>query len=90
MFYVIAFDIHDNKRRRKAVKLLLSYGIRIQYYVFEMILENRDVEKLQIGLKKILTDDDSFRIYGFNMNCTKMDIGNIPSVNEYNNKCLIV
>ncbi len=35
MFFVVCFDISDDKIRRKAVKCLKSFGYRVQKSVFE-------------------------------------------------------
>lgn len=35
MFYVVAFDIVDDRVRYRAVKVLKSYGMRVQKSVFE-------------------------------------------------------
>lgn len=88
--YVIVFDIHNNKRRSKAVKLLLSYGIRVQYSVFEFDLEKNKFEKLKNGLKKILSDNDALRIYELPRSCPIDDIGIMPSLCVCSNECLVV
>lgn len=35
MFYVVSFDISDDRARYRAAKLLKSYGYRVQKSVFE-------------------------------------------------------
>lgn len=64
MFYVVSYDITNDKRRRKVVKYLESYGIRVQYSVFETELNQDQLKKLIKGLKKqIKKDEDTIRIY---------------------------
>lgn len=90
MHYVIVFDIHNNKRRRKTVRLLLSYGIRVQYSVFEMQIDRVDLQKLKSGLKRILHKEDSLRIYGLSSNCISIDFGNIPSLKDSDEEFLVI
>jgi len=35
MLYVISYDIPDDERRLKVAKILLDFGRRVQYSVFE-------------------------------------------------------
>jgi len=39
MFYVVAYDICDDRRRTKVAKILEDFGDRAQYSVFEMDLD---------------------------------------------------
>ena len=39
MFYVVAYDICDDRRRVKVAKILEDFGDRAQYSVFEMDLD---------------------------------------------------
>ena len=36
-FYVVTYDISDDKRRNQVVKLLESLGTRMNYSVFEFV-----------------------------------------------------
>ena len=51
-FYLIMYDISDNKRRIKVEKLLSSYGYRVNYSVFECIISAKVLEKIVQELKK--------------------------------------
>lgn len=78
MFYVICYDIVNDKRRRRIVKYLESYGVRIQYSVFESELNKNQLGKLIKGLKKEMDKkNDSIRIYALCAECRKqiMSIG---------------
>ncbi len=72
MFFVISYDITNDKRRRRVVKYLESYGIRVQYSVFETELSKEQLIKLKKGLKNV-TDkkEDTIRIYSLCKNCRK-------------------
>ena len=39
MFYLVSYDIPDTKRRTKLAKTLEDFGDRVQYSVFECILD---------------------------------------------------
>lgn len=51
-FYLISYDIPDDKRRLKIMHLLEGYGERVQYSVFEIWATDKELEKLKSGLAK--------------------------------------
>ncbi len=60
--WVISYDITDDKRRNNLAKLLLSYGERVQFSVFECRLKDiADLAEQVNGL--IEQEQDSVRIY---------------------------
>lgn len=64
LFYVIAYDIPDDRRRRKIAELLEGYGRRVQLSVFEACLETYQVEELCDRLqRRIQPTEDHIRIY---------------------------
>uniref|UniRef100_B8HYV2 CRISPR-associated endoribonuclease Cas2 n=1 Tax=Cyanothece sp. (strain PCC 7425 / ATCC 29141) TaxID=395961 RepID=B8HYV2_CYAP4 len=64
LFYVIAYDISCNKRRKKVADLLCGYGQRVQYSVFECVLTPDKYNELQKRLKKRYKEtEDSIRFY---------------------------
>lgn len=64
MFYVIVYDISNDKRRKKVADLLEGYGERVQYSVFECVLDKGRYRQLRDRLKKrINLEEDSIRIY---------------------------
>ncbi len=54
MFVVIAYDIPDNKRRTKVMKLLEGYGAHVQESVFECDLRPRIYRQMRQRLHKML------------------------------------
>ena len=63
-FYLIAYDMSNNKRRLKLAKLLESLGMRVQGSVFEGWLTGSELEYLiQNGKPLIHDSEDSLRIY---------------------------
>jgi CRISPR-associated protein Cas2 len=64
LFYVVVYDIPCNKRRKKVSDLLEGYGDRVQYSVFECVLNKGQYQQLGNRLKKrINPEEDSIRIY---------------------------
>ena len=60
--WVISYDITDDKRRNNLAKLLLSYGERVQYSVFECRL--KDIADLTDQVNELIDlEQDSVRIY---------------------------
>jgi len=47
MHYVVAYDITNDKRRKKLSDLLETYGVRVNYSVFEIELNEtkKEVQK---------------------------------------------
>ncbi len=63
-FVVIAYDITDDKRRLTLARELLNFGYRVQYSVFEAVLERPTIQTLQTRIKEIIDqEEDSVRIY---------------------------
>lgn len=64
LFYVVAYDIPDDKRRKKVADLLEGYGKRVQYSVFECLLTSAKYDELRSKLKKrVKLSEDSVRFY---------------------------
>ncbi len=71
-FYLVAYDISNNKRRRKLALILGDYGQRVQKSVFEIWLEADTKKRLLKRLKRLLkTDEDSVRLYRLCENCQR-------------------
>lgn len=61
---LVIYDIKDNKRRYRIIKVLESYGIRVQYSVFEAVLGENQWKDLTVRVTKYLKiDEDAFRMY---------------------------
>lgn len=62
--YVVTYDTPCDKRRKKIADLLEGYGKRVQYSVFECVLDKDKFEELKLRLrKKIKPEEDSVRFY---------------------------
>ncbi|MBN2001729.1 MAG: CRISPR-associated endonuclease Cas2 [Anaerolineae bacterium] len=58
MFVVIAYDIPDDKRRTKVMKLLQGYGEHVQESVFECDLESGIFRQMTQRLNKLLEPNE--------------------------------
>lgn len=64
MFTVVSYDIVEDKRRTKVLKLLKGYGTHVQYSVFECDLDDGQLLRLQAELLDLVDPLlDSVRIY---------------------------
>lgn len=69
-FYVLTYDIADNKRRAKIARLMESLGERVQGSVFEAYLDASELQKiLRRSLKVMKENEDSLRIYSLCQPC---------------------
>ena len=61
---VVAYDIEDDKKRTKVMKVLKNYGQWMQYSVFECNLNKEQFLQLQRRLSRLVNADvDSLRYY---------------------------
>jgi CRISPR-associated protein Cas2 len=67
MFWIVCYDITNDKRRRKVVDIMESYGQRAQYSVFECDITDRQQMSLRAKLKQVIDEDeDDVRFYPLN------------------------
>ncbi len=70
-FVVISYDISDDGTRTKVANLLLDYGTRVQYSVFELLIDERKLDELVERLKPFPECSDSIRVYQICEGCLK-------------------
>lgn len=73
-FVVISYDISDDATRTKVANILLDYGTRVQYSVFEMLVDENRLDELVERLKDFPECSDSIRIYHICEGCLKKAI----------------
>lgn len=89
MFYVISFDISDNRDRYQAVKVLKGVGRRVQKSVFECgNLNEQSLLNVQTKLEKIIDHaTDTVRYYRICKSCLQeveyMGIGSQPNTETF-------
>jgi CRISPR-associated protein Cas2 len=57
-WYLVSYDIRDQKRWRRAFKTLKGTGEWLQYSLFRCRLSKTEMEKLRWELERILSDED--------------------------------
>ncbi len=70
-WYLVCYDIRDQKRWRKAYKKLKGCGNRLQYSIFRMNLSRTQMESLQWEIENILTDEDDLMIVRLCQGCAQ-------------------
>ncbi len=71
-FFLITYDIPDDKRRTKTAHLLQDYGERVQFSVFEVWLDPVMRRDLLARLETlIVAEEDTVRIYQLCAACQK-------------------
>ena len=72
MKYLVTYDISNDKRRTKLSAVLDAYGVRVNYSVYEIEVNQTKFDKLlhEIELKKLIFKKyDSLRFYHLCENC---------------------
>lgn len=70
-WYIVSYDVRDEKRLRRVSKHLKGYGERIQLSVFRCRLKARSLERLKWELLKMMGEDDDLLIIGLCAKCTQ-------------------
>lgn len=72
MFVIISYDIVEDKRRNKISKMLENYGTRVQFSVFECLIDALQLKTIKEFAESILeTSADSMRYYILCESCLK-------------------
>ncbi len=67
---VVSYDVPDDRRRTKLAHNLKDFGVRVQYSVFECLLEPPQVEALRSRIGKLMDPaNDRIRLYRFCEDC---------------------
>lgn len=70
-WYLICYDIRDQKRWRKVYKKLKGCGSRLQYSIFRFNLSRAQMEALRREIEGILTMEDDLMIVRLCKNCAQ-------------------
>lgn len=91
MYFVISYDIQNDRRRTKLHKALKNYGAWIQYSVFECDLNKAEYLRLRHQLDNIVQaeSDDSLRVYQLCEDC-KHKIERIGGISPMDDTTIIV
>lgn len=70
MKYLIAYDIKDDKKRKKVSDILEGFGFRVNYSVFECETNKTKLKKMIANIEKYINKkEDSVRFYHICQNC---------------------
>jgi CRISPR-associated protein Cas2 len=88
MFYIISYDIVDNRRRYRVARYLESVAVRVQKSVFEADWNQKILYTVIEKIKKVIDEtEDSVRIYRLCSNC-QSEIVNFGVVEIYKDEDL--
>ena len=69
-FYVVTYDIPDDKRRIRVAHRLEQAGLRVQASVFEVAIpRNQDLHRLREDLACLTEPEDDLRLYRLCRDC---------------------
>ena len=69
-FYLIVYDIVDDRRRLKVYKMLNALGERVQRSAFECYLTPKEAQTLLAKLKRVVkAEQDNLRVYTLCESC---------------------
>lgn len=90
--YLVAYDIREPKRWRRAYRILRGYGRRLQFSLFRCQLGPADVERLRWELEQVLEAEDALLFVGLCSGCVaRINVRNRDGTWEQeDSKCLIV
>ena len=72
MLYLVTYDIPDDRRRLRLAKTMQDFGDRVQYSVFECLLDRGLLERLQARINEVICEaEDSVRIYPLCAGCER-------------------
>ncbi len=77
---VVSFDIKDDRRRYYLNKFLRNYGVRIQYSVYECVVNNYYYSELCKNIVNYINNEDKIRIYKLT---TTVEIRDIDIINTH-------
>ena len=75
---VIIYDITSNKQRTRMVKLLESFGRRVQKSAFEAWLDYKSYSRLCARIERLITSEDHVKIYRLSGAAETKAWGEIP------------
>jgi len=61
-WHLVCYDIRDDKRWRRAYKILKGRGERVQYSIFRVQMTRTQLEELRWELKKVMAEEDDLMI----------------------------
>jgi len=70
LFVVVTYDIQDDRRRARVAKRMENYGTRVQFSVFDCLLDERRFLEMRLVLSGLIDPTaDSVRLYRLCARC---------------------
>jgi CRISPR-associated protein Cas2 len=64
IFYLVCYDVVDDRRRNRVANLLKRFGLRVQKSVFECVLNPDQRELVKQRIEKVIKfEEDQVRFY---------------------------
>ena len=79
---LIIYDISDNKRRLKMVKLLENFGYRVQKSAFEALLDRQSLNKLKSQIPLCIQREGLVKIYYLRGNSETFSWGDMKDIED--------
>lgn len=74
-WWLVSYDVHDEKRLRKCAKLMEGYGERVQYSVFRCWMGVLEMERLRWELTERLAPEDEVMLIPLCSRCVDGILG---------------
>lgn len=58
--FIATYDISNDKRRQRVARILMPMGFRLQYSVFQVTVDDHDIDELQRKVGPLLDPSDYF------------------------------
>ncbi|MGE0569602.1 MAG: CRISPR-associated endonuclease Cas2 [Dehalococcoidia bacterium] len=70
-WWLVSYDVRDDRRLRETARLLEGYGERVQYSVFRCQLTRTEIARLRWELEKLLEDVDDLLVIPLCSRCAR-------------------
>lgn len=72
MFFVVAYDMPDNKRRARLLKKMKGFGVHTQFSVFECELDDEELARMLTTINRIIEPrEDAVKVYRLCRDCVR-------------------
>ena len=75
MFYIISYDIRDDRRRKRVHKTLKGFGENVQESVFEAIVDGQQFQQMKQKVQHLIREHDKVRYYYLCEKCQQKMVG---------------
>lgn len=86
MWYVATYDVSDDRRRESIAALLGRFGSRVQLSVFEVQLDENELDLVLAAIGRILEtpENGSVRLYRWCLACrgTSVGVGDVEEADD--------